>query len=190
MMQLYSMCVFVCARVTEERFRVDVQGATGWAARLAARPGARYRSRGLLSDQPAHHHHTGKHTCIPTIIQCDHVFHRLLFMVTEVDAGGKCPCCSDDWRGPTRSNHTDGIVRDGEASQQVCVPISLRHKRLISLKSSLLHVVGFERLWWNLGKSIVECRTTTTGSTSTICWPPLATASSSSKKGQVLEKLN
>lgn len=137
-------------------------------------------------------------TSLPTIItqvnihvyprSYNHVFHRLLFMATEVDAGGKCPRCSDDWRESTRSNHTDGIVRDGEASQQVCGPISWRHKRLMTLKSSLLHVVGFERLWWNLGKSIVGCRTTTTGSTSTICWPPLATASSSSKK--VLEKLN
>lgn len=47
---------------------------------------------------------------------------------TEIDAGGKCPCCSDDWREPTRPNHPDGAVRDGEASQQVCVPISWRHQ--------------------------------------------------------------
>lgn len=58
---------------------------------------------------------------------------RLLFTVAGVDAGGKCPCCSDDWREPSRPNHPDGIIRDGEASQQVCVPISWRHRGVMTL---------------------------------------------------------
>lgn len=44
-----------------------------------------------------------------------------------------------------------------------------------------LHITGFEKLWWNLGRSTAGIRATRTSSTSTICWPPSATASSSSK---------
>lgn len=116
----------------EECVRVDVQGSTGWTARLATKPGARYRSWGVLSDQPAHHHHTGKHlTIIQVDALCIHALYRfIIFVLTKVDAGGKCPRCSDDWRDPTKSNHTDGIVWDGEASQQVCVQVKLGYNRV------------------------------------------------------------
>lgn len=193
-------CVHACMRVhvdsTEECVRVDAQSSTGWTARLAARPWARYRPRGLLSDQSAHHHHTGKKTSTlhGTILVDAEYYHTLyiyFFVGTEVDAGGKCPCCTDDWRDPTRSNHSDGIVWDGEASQQVCPLDSLRWEIIDrQILTSVLYTIGFERLWWNLEKSIVGCQALTIISTCTIFWPLLATASSSSKKIWVSEKSN
>lgn len=51
-----------------------------------------------------------------------------------------------------------------------------------SRASRLCSPTGFEKLWWNLGRSIAGIRATTnTSSTSTICWPPSATVSSSSE---------
>lgn len=77
------MCMRAHVDSTEECDRVDVQGSTGGTTRLAARPGARYRPRGLLSDQPAHHHHTGKqttpvHNTIPVDAQCHHPLYRFV----------------------------------------------------------------------------------------------------------------
>lgn len=66
-----------------------------------------------------------------------------MFVLTEVDAGGKCPRCSDDWRDPTKSNHTDGIVRDGEASQQVCVQVRLGYNR-VKKNWSKMHFLIFK----------------------------------------------
>lgn len=50
-----------------------------------------------------------------------------------------------------------------------------------------LHITGFEKLWWNLGRSTAGIRATRISSTSTICWPPSATASSSSEMGFIAQ---
>lgn len=130
------------------------------------------------------------------ILHAIHVF-CVVCLFCVLDAWGECPGGSHDRTIPTRSDYTDGAVRDGEPPEQVLVHASLASGCLSafllfsmcqsgsgesSLSPPFLYITGFEKLWWNLGRSIARIwATTKTSSTSTIFWPPSATASSSSE---------
>lgn len=202
----------MCVRaVVEECVRVDAQSSTGGAPGLAERPGAWHRPRRLLPNQPAHNHHAGmKHVDAAMYSYNDTFFcyfkhENVSFLFSILAISGMImfvcldlSCASVGlWKMLEENVRVALMIRESLRDQTIQMGLyemeNLLNRWAVQnrfffpnvskgISPPILLITGFEKLWWNLGRSTAGIPPTTNiSSTSTICWPPSATASSSSE---------